>query len=242
MVRPLPFVPLTLLLASGCLSAQATTEVSLGVDFEAPEGLAVSASDQELVRSTLSVAAQSVHSLLPALPRDIHVSVLIVDRDLSPVGGVAGRADAPGEVLIEMSATYPGGISAAARDGLRAAFYHELHHLVRGWTILENRFGPGLPNAVVNEGLASVFAETFTGTSFERFDYPADVRDWLEEILALPVDANYNVWMNEHPDGRIAMGYRVGRYVVHEAMRRSGASVLELSQLSPEQILRIVSD
>lgn len=242
MDRTVSFVLITLLSTSRCLSAQANTEVSLTVDFEAPQGLAISASDQELVRATLSEAAQSVRSLLPTLPRDIHVSVVIIDRDLSSVGGVAGRADAPGEVLIEMSAAYPGGIAAATRDGLRPAFFHELHHLVRGWTIADNEFGPGIPNAVVNEGLASVFAETFTDTSFERFDYPADVRDWLEEILALPLDANYNTWMNEHPDGRIALGYRVGRYVVHEAMRRSGSSVLELTELSPDQILRLVSD
>ena len=242
MMRPLSFVLITLLLAPGGLSAQATGELPLVVDFDGEGSLAISASDQELVRQTLWGAVESVRRLLPSLPRDIHVSVVPVDRDLSSVGGVAGRADAPGEVLIEMSAIYPGGIAAAVRDGLRVAFYHELHHLVRGWTIAENRFGPGIPNAVVNEGLASVFAETFTGTSFERFDYPADVRTWLEEILALPVDANYDAWMNEHPDGRIAVGYRVGRYVVHEAMRRSGSSILDLSRRSPAQILRLVAD
>jgi len=242
MIRPLLLVLSTLLVAPICLAAQADTRTSLAVDFEETAGVAISASDQELVRETLTAAAESVRSLLPTLPQDIHVSVAIIDRDLSPVGGVAGRADAPGEVLIEMSATYPGGISAATRDGLRVAFYHELHHLVRGWTIAENKFGPGLPNAVVNEGLASVFAETFTQTYFDRFDYPADVHDWLTEILALPLDASYNTWMNEHPDGRIAVGYRVGRYVVHEAMRRSGSSVLQLSELSPEQILRLMSD
>ena len=86
-----------------------------------------------------------------------------------------------------------------------------------------------------------MFAETYSGTTFDRFDYPDDASDWLDEILSLPLDADYNAWMNEHPDGRIAIGYRIGRYVVHEAMRHSGQSVLELSTLSPEQILGLAA-
>jgi len=242
MVRAALLVSLATLLGSGGLPAQTPIDVSLSVDFQSSEGLAFSPSDEAAVRATLLDAARAVKALLPALSPDIRVTVVAIDRDLSSVGGVAGRADAPGQVLIEMSAAYPGGIAAAARDGLRAAFFHELHHLVRGWTIRDNAFGPGIPNAVVNEGLASVFAETYTGTSFERFDYPPEVGDWLQEILTLPVDANYNMWMNEHPDGRLAMGYRVGRYVVHEAMRRSGKSILELSEDSPAEILELLAD
>ena len=184
-----------------------------------------------------SDVARSVRTLFPTLTETINVSVVIVDRDLNAVGGVAGRADAPGEVLIEISSRFPGGLSAAVEAGLSVSLFHEFHHLVRGWTMTQNRFGPGIAIAAVNEGLASVFAETYSGTTFDRFDYPDDASDWLDEILSLPLDADYNAWMNDHPDGRIAIGYRVGRYVVHEAMRHSGQSVLELSTLSPEQIL-----
>ena len=241
MVRSLSLVLLTLIVGSGNLSAQAGSDAALVVRFDESSGLVISPDERARVRAMVADVAGSVRKLLPSLPDRINVSVVVIDRDLSSVGGVAGRADAPGEVLMEISTTYPGGISAAARTGLRAALYHEFHHLVRGWTMAQNRFGPGIPNAVVNEGLASVFAETYTGTSFERFDYPEDVRDWLDEILTLPVDADYNTWMNEHPDGRIAIGYRIGRYVVHEAMRRSGQSILELSSLSPEQLLGLAA-
>lgn len=155
---------------------------------------------------------------------------------------MTGQANAPGEVMIAISSTFPGGPSRAVRTGLRSVLLHEFHHLVRGWTIEENEFGPGIPIAVVNEGLAAVFADTYSGHLFDAYEYPDNANEWLEEVLLLPIDANYNSWMNRHPDGRLAVGYRVGRYVVHEAIERSGKDILELSTLSPEQILDIVID
>ena len=87
-----------------------------------------------------------------------------------------------------------------------------------------------------------MFADTYSGREFEGYEYPENADEWLREILRLPIDADYNSWMNRRPDGRMAVGYRVGRYVLHEAIRRSGQDILELSTLSPEEILGIVID
>ncbi len=144
--------------------------------------------------------------------------------------------------MIAISSTFPGGVEQAMRTALYSVLLHEFHHLARGWTIRENQFGPGIPTAVVNEGLASVFADTYSGDLFEGYEYPGNVDEWFEEVLGLPVDAHYNTWMNQHPDGRMAVGYRVGRYVIHEAMERLGMDVLELSALPPSEILDIVQD
>ena len=232
---------LALLLGAG-ITASTAHEPEVVVRFDPSGVVEVPQHVREVVRATAAEVARSVDDLLSGLGERVRVTVVTIDRDLISVGGVAGRADAPGEVLVELSAAYPGGLDEAVRAGLRSVLYHEFHHLVRGWTIRENRFGPGIPNAVVNEGLASVFAETYSGAHFERFDYPENAAEWLDELLGLPVDADYNTWMNEHPDGRVAMGYRTGRYVVHEALRRSGLSVLELSELSPERVLALAME
>lgn len=58
-------------------------------------------------------------------------------------------------------------------------------------------------------------------------------------MLAIPLDADLNTWLNDHPDGRFAVGCRTGRYVVHQALRRSGMSILELTEVAPEEILRL---
>jgi hypothetical protein len=163
--------------------------------------------------------------------------------DVDIVGGVTGRTDAPGVVIVELSRVFPGGISAAAQSALSSTIFHEFHHLERGWTIQGNKFGAGIPIAAVNEGLASMFSEEYTGVYFEESEsYPEDAFKWLEEILSLPKDANYSTWMmGEHPDGRNYIGYRVGRYIVHQAMANSGKNIIELSKLSPDEILGIVA-
>ena len=220
------------------LQAQVATQTEVTVDFDAAQD-DLSEGDRRFFSTTAADAAQLVGSHFPDFATSVHIRVMVGERDLREVGGVTGQADAPGEVMIAISSTFPGGVAGAMRTGLFSVLLHEFHHLTRGWTIRENQFGPGIPTAAVNEGLAAVYADTYSGRVFEGNAYPEHVVDWLDEILELPVDANYNTWMNQHPDGRRAIGYRVGRYIVHQAIERSGLDILELSSLSPSEILAL---
>ena len=213
---------------------------SLRINFDVNGESSFTAEDRILIEKIIREAENDVRTLLPSLPDKIEVNVVIIDRDIDIVGGVTGRASAPGKVQIELSSVYPGGILAAARNTLTSSVFHEFHHLYRGWTIRENRYGPGIATAAVNEGLADVFAETYTGIYFEKASgYPENVGEWLAEIVLLPPDADYGTWMFEHPDGRTSIGYRVGRHIVHQAMRNSGNDVLALGEHSPDEILNL---
>lgn len=214
---------------------------SLTIIFEDGADTGFSDDEKQLITDLVTHAEQDVRALLHTLPDAIEVTAIVIDRNVDIVGGVTGRADAPGKVLIEFSSAFPGGISAAAKGALSSTIFHEFHHLARGWTIQGNKFGAGIPIAAVNEGLATVFAEEYTGVYFEAaYSYPQNAAEWLQEILALPVDADYSTWMmGEHPDGRNSIGYRVGRYIVHQAIANSGKSILELSGLAPNEILRL---
>jgi len=244
--RILLFV-LASLAAPPTLSAQSglVVEFAESADFDfrgaAPPDLADTPFTQDEKNRIVAVIADveaRARALLPGLPEQVRVTVTKVNRDLSSVGGASGRADAPGEVLVELSATLDGGSSAQSL-GLHHTLFHEFHHLARGWTIIENRFGPGIATAAVNEGLADVFAEQQTGRVLPANEYPENVREWVLEILLLPPDADYGTWMFEHPDGRRAIGYRTGRYIVHQAMENSGKTILELSEHSPLEILEL---
>jgi uncharacterized protein YjaZ len=215
----------------------------VAVIFQDGQETSFSEDEKQLISDLIGRAEGDIRALLPTLPAEIEVTVAVIDRNVDPVGGVTGRADSPGKVYIELSSVYPGGIPAAARTALTSTIFHEFHHLDRGWTIQGNKFGPGIPIAAVNEGLASVFSEQYTHVYFEAaYSYPENVADWLQEILALPVDADYSTWMmGEHPDGRHSIGYRVGRYIVHQAMANSGKSILELSGLAPVEILDLAA-
>ena len=182
-----------------------------------------------------------IRKLLPTLPDGIGVELEIVDWDIEVVGGVTGRTETndPPLVLIQISHVYPGGIDAAIHDGLKSTIYHEFHHLSRGWAIQDNKYGPGIDIATVNEGLAEVFAETYTGVAFEASSPPEEGDSWMKEILELPRNASYRDWMFEHPDGRRAIGYRTGNFLIRKAMASSGMDILELSSKSPDYLIKL---
>ncbi|MDN3643087.1 hypothetical protein QWY87_10265 [Lutimonas halocynthiae] len=43
----------------------------------------------------------------------------------------------------------------------------------------------------------------------------------------------------EHPDGRTYIGYRTGNFLARQAMKKSGKSILELSNLMPKEIIKL---
>ncbi|WP_300554136.1 DUF2268 domain-containing putative Zn-dependent protease [Maricaulis sp.] len=230
---------LTLIAAVAALTPQTADPVS--ASFTSNEHHQFSDAEMALINDRLDEIHATVDAWLPHVSDDVNVRVEPVNRPiLDTIGGVTGRADQADEVLIEISVTYPGGIEAAVDAGLASTFAHELHHTAHGWTMQGNHFGYGIQIAVISEGLASVFAEEMLGeTVAEAMQPPAEVEDWALEILALPQAANYGEWMFSHPDGRQAVGYRTGLWVVRRAMERSGLSIVELSERTPSTIWRL---
>lgn len=203
----------------------------ISVEYKVNEHATFTDEERAAIEAVLLSTYEGVRELFPELTDHVSVQVGALDRDLSTVGGVTGRADAPGEVVIYMSSIYPGGILAAVESGLATTFSHELHHLVRGWTINNNQFGPGIHIAMVNEGLANVFSEELTGSRQEGNQPPAAeiAEEWAAEIMTLPINANYGEWMFMHPDGRMTVGYRAGTYIIRKAMAELGLSIREIS-------------
>ena len=219
-------------------------QTGLDIQFKDGERYGVKPEEERLITDIIIGAEREVRGLVPALPENIGVIVTFVDESFDYWGtpmGLNGRSDAPGVVVIDISTGFPGGISAAVNKNLSRLVFHEFHHLARGWTMTGNKFGRGIPIAAVNEGLAVVFSEQYADGTFERLSNPENGDLWLKEILALPIDANYGHWMSQHPDGRFAIGYRTGMYLVNKAMANSGKDILELSRLSPDEILGMVA-
>jgi len=214
-----------------------------GLDILFEDGQFQFASDEkQLIESIVVDAEKSVRALLPGLTEDIRLIVTIVDRNLDVAEGVSGRAEThnPGEVMIEISNVFPGGVNQAVKTSLASTVFHELHHVYRGWAIRDNKFGRGISIAMVNEGLAVAFSEIYTGNITAANSYTDDADDWVKEIILLPVDADYAQWvMGEHPDGRTSIAYRAGNYLIHEVIAKTGKNILELSELSPDEILKL---
>ena len=212
-----------------------------GVVFQ-EESYKFTEAQKATIKEFIVKTEKEVKTLLPKLPDSINVIVELVDWDLDTVGGVTGRTESnnPPVVAIQLSKNYREGIVDSLKSGIRSTIYHEYHHLSRGWAIKDNKFSYGIPNAMVNEGLAVAFAEQYTGAVYEANSYTDQAHYWVKEILELPLNANYSNWvMGEHPDGRTYIAYRTGNYLIQKAISLSGKNILELSELMPEDIINI---
>ena len=222
------------------IKAQSDSYSGLNIVFE--ESIDKFTNNQKVLIDSIIVGSEKkIRSLLPTLPKDIKVTVSITNENVDQIGGVNGRTErnSPAEVVVEISKVFPGGITNAIERTLTALIFHEFHHLSRGWAIYDNKYDQGISIATINEGLAVVFSETYTGVKLSGNGYSNVTKKWVEEIISLPKNANYGTWMFQHPDGRTAIGYRTGNFVVRQAMRNSGKDILEISKLSPSNILTI---
>jgi len=230
-----------LLLFNSCISNSSKIK-STGLDIVFNEDTGNFAELEKLiVTDILTDSDKEIRKLLPNLPKEIKVIVEIVEWDIDVVGGVTGRTESnsPPLVMIQVSSIFPGGIVSAVNAGLRSTIFHEFHHLSLGWAIKDNKFISEIPVATVIEGLAVVFSEEYTGVVFAANSYPKDVKDWVKEVLALPKDADYQKWMFQHPDGRTSIGYRTGNYLVRQAMSNSDMTILELSNITYNEIIKL---
>ena len=196
---------------------------------------------KKLISNSIKESEINIRKLLPLLPKNITVFVQITNKEFKGSGGVSGRADryAPAEVFVELSRVYPGGVDEAIKAGLIPVIYHEFHHLFRHWTIKDNKYSTEIYIAAVNEGLAVVFSEIYTDVFLPWNEYSKDTEQWVNEIIALPKNSNYQNWMFQHPDGRIGIGYKTGNFIIRKALNKSDKNILELSKLSPKRILKL---
>ena len=227
-----------IMLTLWCLMASSTLLASYKFNYQFEESLSEAERAQiiQVADEALAKTVQALHGL----QREITMNVKVIDRDLTMVNGVTGRADHRNEIEISISKAYPGGITQAVKDGLAFTVYHELHHTIRGWVIHNNAFRPGIQTAIINEGMADVFAEMMSGQQHNHYVDEPDFEAWLKEILALPLRAPYGDWMFSHPDGRMAVGYRTGTYVIEKVMKQSGKTAIDLTALPVSAIYEMI--
>jgi hypothetical protein len=94
-------------------------------------------------------------------------------------------------------------------------------------------------DGVICEGLATAFERDFGGWSPPWGEYPAQVSEWVAELLRLPATASYRAWMFQHPDGRRWVGYREGTFIADRAIEASGRSAAKLVGTPALEILQL---
>lgn len=204
-------------------------------DDDAPE---LSGEAHALIREICDATEPEVRALLPSLVETVALTVQ-TGTFVIPDTGEVGVAEAPGHVIWTVDPARPEGVVSIARSHLRHSLFHELHHLVRGWTRTGGSPRTTFMEGVVSEGLATAFERDFSGFRPPWGEYPEEVEDWVAEVLELPPSAPYQQWMFYHPDGRFWIGYRAGTYIVDRAIAASGRSAAELVTTSTDEILEL---
>lgn len=206
-----------------------------GVDvvFYVDDGHHFSDEEKTAIEGTVRETAAEVRVLLPTVPRELIVRVH-AGRDVIPEVGATAEVSPPNVVYWTVDPNRPGGVLQVVHKHLRATLFHELHHLVRGE-------GHSFMDRVLSEGLATVFERDYSDAKPPWGNYPRNVVDWIPEVAALPPDAPWDVWMGRHPDGRRWIGYKVGTYLVDRAMKQTRRSVVDLTALPTQEIVRLAA-
>ncbi len=191
-----------------------------------------SRAERSAIQRIADATASEVRGYLPGLPATL---VLRVEpgSDVIPEIGAGATAVPPAWVRWTVDPTRPEGVLAITETHLRAALFHEFHHLVRG--VRMNT----LMDEVITEGAATAFERDFAGADPLWGQYPDDVSAWVRELRALPLGARRDHWLFRHPDGRRWIGYKAGTYLIDQAMRRSGRNAADLVSVSTGDVLAL---
>ncbi len=121
-------------------------------------------------------------------------------------------------------------------SGVRYGVYHEMNHAARfNISIYHVTF----LDTCIMEGLATVFTRDYAGEKALWAKYPKNVEDWMREIIDKNDLFAWQHYSFKHPDGRQWIAYKVGTYIIDQAMKRSGKSVIELTQIECAEILKL---
>ena len=195
-------------------------------------------STRSLVRSIAEDTEQELRVLLPQLESRIHL-VIMPSKDVIPETGESATTLTPFSIQMRVNPWDERGVEQIMKNKLRSTLFHEAHHAARA---TQQPWRYNLTANAITEGLATAFERDNGGPVPPWGEYDtATIRSWTEELLALDsATTNHQQYFFNHPDGRRWIAYRVGTYIVDQAiMRNEGLTAASLVVESPDAILKL---
>lgn len=179
-------------------------------------------------------AYKDAHKLLPIINNKL--SFVVQDNPKACIPEVGSGAYTYNSILVILSfdPSLPYG-EKGLLDSLRPAVFHEMNHAARFTKPIWHK---NLMEWCLMEGLATVFERDKANDKPLWGKYPKDVASWLEEIKKAK-ESQGNEYMFKHTDGRKWIGYKVGTYMVDQAMEKSGKTIEELTDLECKEIFKL---
>ena len=190
---------------------------------------------EEMVKASYQEAGQ----LLPDISERVSFIVQAVPwaGELIPETG-EGAWTYNGELIgLFIDPTLPYGKEKLLENACGAVF-HELNHSAR--FMLGLRDDTDFLSSCIFEGLATVFARERANFEAPWSKYEiGDAKKWLEEIENKGDAIDWSDYKFTHPDGRKWIGYKVGTYIVDQALTCSKKSIEELTKLESSEIKKL---
>lgn len=153
--------------------------------------------------------------------------------------GCGGRTFDSEFIKIVFDPALPYGVESLLVN-LRATVFHEYNHAVRYANI---DYDDSFLNHAVIEGLATVFERDFSDTQkplWGKYENYETMQAWLKEVQGMTfTQQQFDEYTFSHPDGRRWIAYKLGTWIVDEAIKRSNKSVQELTVLPYTEIVKM---
>jgi len=180
-------------------------------------------------------AAEAARKLLPSAPSDISFVVQLDALDAMPEYGSGAYTKNSRLIIISIDPGLPYGEDVLLPQA-RESVFHEINHASRFEQGLSHDHNDFL-DLCIFEGLATVFERDYANSKPLYGTYTAgESQAWLEEITTEYDPTLYYQYMFQHKDGRKWMGYKMGTYIVDEAIKKSDKTVLQLTELTCAEI------
>lgn len=187
------------------------------------------------VVAVADAAERDIRHHLPTLEEHLYLLVNQTSH-VTPETGDGGFTIGPHCLRWDVDPTRSVGL--VAKSTLRRTLFHECHHAVRLQRRPEDAGLVDWPSIVVFEGLASVFEDAAGQPRAVWRQYEASaIGEWADELFARSVGEDWTHWKFVHPDGRRNIAYRVGAWIVDQAVASSRRTAAELVWESPTTIL-----
>ncbi len=188
---------------------------------------------EEKLLAELQQYYDEVREILPTLPKNLQI--YFDDFCMVPEFGCGGYAYSPIIVTIAYDLNFKD--KEFQQKCLRSTFFHECYHISQGYNGEMGEISP--IEVAVYEGAATIFEREVAKSKAEYGKYDeTKVKEWYDKLKLLPNKYDWYSWKvyDEH-DNEYSKSYRTGAYVVDQAIKKSGKSIIELNALDAKEIL-----
>jgi uncharacterized protein YjaZ len=193
---------------------------------------------QQKVTNSIEEGLRATAKLLPSLSEHLNIAVRPYFSGIIPEYGTGARTHDSQFIEIWFDKSVPHGVEKTLRSLCHTVF-HEGNHAAR-WNSVDEDYR--LVEGAVFEGLATVFEREHAGYQplYGKYEDDVTMKKWFAEIKATEDDWSKREGLFfDSPDGRRWVGYKTGTWLIDKAMKKSGRSVVELTELPADEIISL---